>query len=143
MLQINVGLSKKASENYQSASVSLNLVAELDGSLLNRPEELQQKIAKLYALANQAVERQLSQTTPPPAPAPSPRANGHNARPANGNRVSGNGGAPMTEKQRKAIVAIARQHDVDPYASARQTFGCDLNELRAWQASKLIDSLKN
>ena len=41
-LSINVGLSRKASKNYQSTGVSINIVAELDAALLARPEELQQ-----------------------------------------------------------------------------------------------------
>jgi hypothetical protein len=137
-LQVNVGLSKKASENFQSASVSINLVAELDGSLLNRPDELQQKIAKLYALANQAVERQLADTKPPaPSPSYPQRANGHNGKPYNGN-----GPAPMTAKQRKAILGIARGADVDPFATASQTFAVDFDQLTSRQASELIDALK-
>jgi hypothetical protein len=36
-LTISVGLSRKASENYQSTGVSINITAELDQSLLARP----------------------------------------------------------------------------------------------------------
>jgi hypothetical protein len=48
----------------------------------------------------------------------------------------------MTPKQRSAILAIARRADVDAFASARQTFGVDLDALSARQASELIDNLK-
>src|SRR5207249_6709513 len=47
-LSINVGLSRKASKDYQSTGVSINVTAELDQTLLARPEELQQQIASLY-----------------------------------------------------------------------------------------------
>ncbi len=50
-LNINVGLSRKASENYQSSGVSINLTAELDSSLLSRPTELQHEIEALYQQA--------------------------------------------------------------------------------------------
>ena len=41
-LSINVGLSRKASRDYQSTGVSINVTAELDQSLLAKPDELQQ-----------------------------------------------------------------------------------------------------
>ena len=36
-LSINVGLSRKASKDYQSTGVSINVTAELDQSLLAKP----------------------------------------------------------------------------------------------------------
>lgn len=159
-LTINVGLNRKASEDFQSSGVSINLTAELDQALLSRPEELQQKIEKLYAMANAAVARQLSQNPPSPPPqkerwtkgrgleesrqngnAP-PRSNGHNARPQhNGNH--GQEPRPMTPKQKSAILAICRQERISrPFDWIREQMGRDLDELSAKQASALIDSLK-
>ena len=43
-LAITVGLSKKASQNYQSTGCSINVTAELDQSLLAKPDELQKQI---------------------------------------------------------------------------------------------------
>ncbi len=43
-LSVNVGLSKKASRDYQSSGVSINVTAELDSALLSWPEELQKQI---------------------------------------------------------------------------------------------------
>src|SRR4051812_36613412 len=60
-LSINVGLSRKASKDFQSSGVSINVTAELDQSLLARPDELQQQIDALYAQAQQALDRQASQ----------------------------------------------------------------------------------
>ena len=57
-LSINVGLSRKASKDFQSSGVSINVTAELDQSLLARPDELQQQIDALYAQAQQALDRQ-------------------------------------------------------------------------------------
>jgi hypothetical protein len=43
-LSINVGLSRKASKDYQSTGVSINVTAELDQALLAKPDELQQQV---------------------------------------------------------------------------------------------------
>lgn len=56
-LSVNVGLSRKASKDYQSTGVSINVTAELDQSLLARPDELQRHIDDLYAQAEQALDR--------------------------------------------------------------------------------------
>ena len=48
-ISINVGLSRKASRDYQSTGYSINVTAELDSALLAKPEQLQQQIADLYA----------------------------------------------------------------------------------------------
>ena len=66
-LTINVGLSRKASKDYQSTGVSINITAELDQSLLAKPEELQAQVDELYSQAQQAIDRQvesLKQTEP-------------------------------------------------------------------------------
>ena len=42
-LTINVGLSRKRSENYQSEGVSINVTAELDQALLTQPRRLQEQ----------------------------------------------------------------------------------------------------
>jgi hypothetical protein len=42
-LSINVGLSRKASKDYQSTGTSINIVAELDQALLAKPDELQRR----------------------------------------------------------------------------------------------------
>ena len=145
-LQINVGLSRKASADFQSNGASINIVAELDQRLLAHPDELQRSIDNLYAQARCALDRQAKTPMPAPAtPRHDPPANGHNGR--NGDRfASGNGDGgsprPMSEKQKAAILAIARKSEIDPYASCRQTFGIELQQLASWQAAKLIDSLK-
>src|SRR5208282_3705820 len=46
-LSINVGLSRKASKDYQSTGVSINVTAELDQALLARPDQLQKQIGDL------------------------------------------------------------------------------------------------
>ena len=162
-LSVNIGLSRKASENYQSQGTSINLTAELDQSLLARPEELQQQIDALYDQAQQALDRQAA--TPEPAK-PSRGAdrrpdNARNGRVTNGSYRSGQnqngagnnghgqsngrrtGGGSMTESQRKAIHAIAGRLNIDAEAEARDIIGEDLNHLTIRQASELIDHLKS
>jgi hypothetical protein len=143
-LSINVGLSRKASKDYQSTGVSINVTAELDQSLLARPDELQQEVANLYAQAEQALDRQAGRPELQPAPParrpyPNNRANGN----GNGysNRPNGNGGG-ITDSQRRAILAIARRADADPVYEASRIFEASLGELTVRQASKLIDHLK-
>jgi len=145
-LTINVGLSRKTSENYNSTGTSINLTAELDQSLLARPDELQDAIAELYEQAEDALEQQ-AQTDDEPRkadPRDSRRSssrshtrNGDSAR--NGNR---NGGS-MTDSQKRAIHAIADRLDVDPAEECRHEFGVDLDSLSIREASKLIDHLKS
>lgn len=155
-LSVNVGLSRKASKDYQSTGVSINVTAELDQSLLARPDELQQHNDDLYAQAEHALDRHAGAPPEPPAaasrrtPEPSRRSGGY-GRNGNGN-TNGNGhtngsggrsgGGQMTESQRKAILAIARRMDVDPAYEAREIVGAELDDLTLRQASELIDHLK-
>ena len=72
-LTVNVGMSRKSSQNYQSAGVSINLTAELDQSLLADPPRLQQEIDRVYLQAQTALDRQaaaLSDSRTPQEPRP-------------------------------------------------------------------------
>lgn len=73
-LTLNVGLSRKTSQNYNSEGASINLAAELDQALLNRPEELQDRVAALYREAETALDRQQN---PGVSGAPAPRSIGN------------------------------------------------------------------
>ena len=157
-LTINVGLSRKLSQDFNSVGVSINVTAELDQGLLVRAQELQRQIGELYQQANEALDRQLATIVPPeryaaPTEGRRPASNG-SGHPGPNGQFRGNyagGGyrngnsralAPMTAKQRSAILAIARACEVDAFGTARQTFDTDLDALTARQASALIDSLK-
>lgn len=165
-LSINVGLSRKASKDYQSTGFSINVTAELDQSLLARPDELQAQIDALYSQAHHALDKQAGsnqpQQTSQPQRQPSPRNNGGysrngNAGPRNGGngngqgyRLSngnGNGGGRtnaggMTESQGKAIYAISKRLGVDAGYECKEVFGWDFDHLTIKQASELIDHLK-
>ena len=62
-LVVNVGLNRKASRDYQSAGVSINLSAELDSGLINDPARLQAEVAKVYAQAQAALDSQVQAMT--------------------------------------------------------------------------------
>ncbi|HET6250892.1 MAG TPA: hypothetical protein VFE47_24600 [Tepidisphaeraceae bacterium] len=158
-LSINVGLSRKASRDYQSTGVSINVTAELNQSLLANPDALQAQVADLYAQAQSALEQQASVMNQPKTPLrqdyqqrPAPRSNGNNAngngaygdnRQGGGERNGYGKGSSMTDNQRRAIAAIARRLNVDPALEARDVLGAELNHLSLLQASDLIDHLKS
>lgn len=122
-LTLNVGLSRKTSQNYNSEGASINLTAELDQALLNRPDELQDRVAALYREAETALQRQQTPDSNEPQDA----------------KPNGDG---MTQSQRRAIDAICKRLDVDPADEARHEFGLDLDRLSIREASKFIDYLK-
>lgn len=141
-LSINVGLSRKASRDYQSTGYSINVTAELDQSLLARPEELQQQIAGLYQQAESALQRQAGSSPPrPQSGTQDRRPNSVMARTNGHPRPVGRGGL-ATESQKRAIQAICRRIGSDPEYEATQLIGCSFVELSVKQASELIDSLK-
>jgi hypothetical protein len=99
-LSVNVGLSRKASKDYQSTGVSINVTAELDQSLLARPDALQQHIDDLYAQAEQALDRRAGAPPEPPSAesrrlSEPPRRSGGYARNGNGH-TNGNGHANVS-----------------------------------------------
>ncbi|MCL2648180.1 MAG: hypothetical protein FWD61_14415 [Phycisphaerales bacterium] len=160
-LSINVGLSRKASKDYQSTGYSINVTAELDQSLLAKPGELQAQIDGLYAQAEDAINRQVKTHTSASTMEKvngegyhrnSANGNGH----ANGNgytngngRTNGNGhvgnhnGGGVTKSQARAIESIADRAGLDPAQEAHDLFGVSLDELTIKQASELIDHLKS
>lgn len=139
-LSVNVGLSRKASKDFQSIGCSISLTAELDQALLARPQDLQQQIEELYAQARQALDQQARRNSPP-AQSPAGRVPLRHAHGSNGHG-NGNGSrsdTPMTLFQRRAIEGIARRLGIDPEQEARDLLGEELTSLSLPQASKLID----
>jgi hypothetical protein len=138
-LSINVGLSRKASKDYQSTGVSINVTAELDQALLARPEQLQKQIGALYSQAHQALDGQMNRLSE------SGTANG--ARPAAKTAIANNGNgrcsAAMTASQRRAVLAIAKRWDINVDYECRERFATPFDDLSIREASDLIDHLKN
>ncbi len=159
-LSINVGLSRKASRDYQSSGVSINVVAELDATLLAKPDELQQQIEGLYqqaehALARQAgnrpvpSQRQEQQQRSTDARSNERRGNGRGndrgngaGRFSHGGNGSNGGDSPATDSQRRCINSIATRLNIDPHLEARDIVGTELEALSIKEASELIDHLK-
>ncbi len=147
-LSINVGLSRKASKDFQSTGCSINVTAELDQALLTKPVELQQQVHDLYAQAEAALKRQSNRKNEPDRnreTAPRRTAGNGSTRNGNGHRENGrtNGGdGRMTDSQRKAILAIADRINADVDVECREFIGADFDSLTLRQASELIDHLK-
>jgi len=159
-LSINVGLSRKASKDYQSSGVSINVNAELDQALLAKPEELQKQVGDLYCQAQTALDRQVHTMGEPQSSRDydpqdrrserpryerydrEPRDHGNGGQGARGGRGFGGNGGAMTASQRRAIVSIADRLGTDPRLEARDIIGVALDDLTVRQASELIDHLK-
>jgi len=141
-LTINVGLSRKASENFQSQGVSIKVSAELDQSLLADPRRLQHEITGLYEQAEIALEHQSN--TRNPKVGRIGRVGHHQERPSenhtNGQR-NGNQRA-ATGSQLRALHAIADRLDLDLEDETQHVFNCRPKELDVRQASQMIDDLK-
>lgn len=163
-ITLNVGLSRKTSENYNSAGLSINITAELDQSLLARPHELQGAIHELYEQAEIALEQQSNAPSPTSvasesdgqsngqyrptrrddqvshgrSPAPH-RSTSNPDRPGTNSRIPG----AMTQSQRRAIEAIGKRLDLDVHAEASHEFGSPLEHMTVREASKMIDHLKS
>jgi hypothetical protein len=131
-MSINVGLSRKASKDYQSTGVSINVTAELDSALLGKPDDLQRQISDLYSQAQQALDHQAGGGANKPIQEPNGNAGGNR----NGN------GTKMTASQRRAIEAIADRLGFNPRSEARRIIGAEFETLTVRQASELIDHLK-
>ena len=146
-LQISVSLSKKQSKNFNSQGCSVSLSAELDQTLLTRPDELQLAIAELSEQAELALDRKMD-GGPSPAAVTSGRTRFNDN--SNSRRPGGDGqavkrpqtGRVATQAQRKAIAAIAGQLGIDAADEARHEFGIDLDCASVIEASRLIDHLK-
>lgn len=152
-LTINVGLSRKASHNYQSRGVSLNMTAELDQALLSRPAELQEQIAQLYLQAEHALRRQMNarETTDP---TPRRREEGeltYVVEPSNGSHTAppdvprGHNAklpSPATRAQRRAIENLAAQLGLDVNHECHRIVKCAPDALTVRTASQMIDYLR-
>jgi len=94
MLKLNVGWSRKAGEpNFGSRGASVNLELEVEAGLVNQPDELQERIRRLYRLAKASVNEELSDNSP----SNNANGNGH----ANGNS-NGNGSRRTNGRQATA-----------------------------------------
>jgi len=171
MLKINVGLSRKVSQDFQSKGFSLNIEGELPSEILNDPNALSDSVNNLFAVANQLLDEQIrndagTETTTRIRHVPTTTydrpSNGHTRQPVrtNGYRQNGsnghNGHTPtptsgnaggerlLTQAQTRAITNMAKKLNQDPDQYAQDLFGvARVSELTIKQASEAIDALKN
>ena len=156
-LKTNIGVNRKvADNNYGSRGASVNLEIELDSSLIQEPERLQERIRQVFRLAQQSVDEELARQN-----APNGHDNGHatthngngNGHHTNGNGHNGNGNghaAPRrsnarkaTASQARALHAIADRQGFDLAAELQTRFGVnEPEELSITEASQTIDDLK-
>jgi hypothetical protein len=154
-LRTNVGVNRKvADNNYGSRGASVNLEIELDSSLIQEPERLQERIRQAFRLAQQSVDEELArQTAAGDAPAThgtTANGNGHGNGRYNGNgggQRNGNNGhgrsRGVTASQMRAIRAIASRQGIDLAQTLQDRFGiAHPDDLSISDASALIDELK-
>jgi hypothetical protein len=152
-LKTNIGVNRKiADNNYGSRGASVNLEIELDSSLIQEPERLQERIRQVFRLAQQSLDEELARQQPTngtaslvtgnsadgPAVEP-PRANSNGHRNGNGHSAS--------EKQltyARQLAGQIRGLGVRKLEMlAQKMFSKPLAGLTSMDASGLIDTLKS
>ncbi len=172
MLTINVGRSRKITQDYQSQGFSLNIEGELPSEVLQDQESLQRSTEQLFQLADRLLDEQVRQATTNDRSdrardengrqrSPNPRDRG-SARPQNderthggrhdGNGVNGyhgtrtsphDGQRLLTQAQGRAIRNMAHKLGEDPDTRAQEECGVEtVEQLTVKQASEIIDLLR-
>jgi hypothetical protein len=130
-LKLSIASSRKIGEpHYGSRGAVVGLEMEVDTTLVDCPRQLRLKIAKLFRLAKQAVDRELE---------------GRGC--AGGQQVEQAGNAPVsdrpaTSRQLRALHAIADRRQIDLQAEVQARLGIARpEELSLEEASELIATL--
>lgn len=147
MLKLNVGWSRKAGEaNFGSRGASVNLELEVEAGLVNQPEELQERIRRLYRLAKASVDEELNGSSEPingNGHTNGHQSNGHHHANGHSNGSRRSNGRSATASQVRAIHAIASRQRIDLAGELRQRYDVDRpDDLSISEASELIDAIK-
>lgn len=159
-ITINVGGSKKASRNFNSEGVSLNVTAEVPNDALADPQKIADTAHDLFDLVNGLLDEQiakLSQGDTKPSSGNTYQGNGRSSSNGNGrgryqsnSRSNGNGRSdrnpdrPLTQAQQRAITNMVKRLNEDADAWVHHEFGVDkVADLNVRQASEFIDTLKS
>jgi hypothetical protein len=141
-LKLNAGLSRKVGEpNYSSRGATVNIEVELDGGLVKKTDKLKEKIRQLFTLVRSSLAEELDGTPRQEATASTngtgkPDNRNGSTRPVEKHR-------PATQFQLRALVALAKDHEVSLADLVRNRFQMDRPEgISVRQASQLIDELK-
>ena len=155
-LKLNLGLNKKVADaNYGSRGASVNVDLELESALISEPGKLQDRIRQLFNMVRSSLAEELGGTGSANGSGNRDGRGKNGTSPSNGagQRTSdppasnGNGThtpRPATPSQIKAIIAIARKHQVDlPRVLQNRFHVIRPDDLSIGQASELIDTLKS
>jgi len=160
MIRANVGVSRKMSKDYNSTGFSLNLDAEIHATL-DDPEAVVERIKELYDLAEEALDRQISESQgddsfahrgngyPANAHAATSASNGHDHGNGNGNG-NGNGKSanaePASNKQVQFLTTLGKRRKL--FAAKLEEFieetigrRCSPYDLTKKEAGRVIDAL--
>ncbi len=161
-IKVNVGLSRKMSQDYNSRGFSLNIEAELPATAINDPSVLAETVNHVFQLADDLLEEQIKNAGANNGHAKKPQrsitpdqestttdSSTRTMRKPNGQRShnGGNGNSPgqlrgITDAQIRAIGNMAKRLDVDADQWAETEYGVPVRNLALKQASAFIDTLK-
>ncbi|MDB4468225.1 hypothetical protein N9093_00025 [bacterium] len=137
-MKLNIGLNQKKGEpNYGSRGASFNVEVEVDSSVAIDPKRLRERARALYAIARKAIDEELGVAE---AVEEAIEVNG-----AVGveRQISTGGTTLATAGQVRAVFAICRSQELNPFELVQTRFGCKrIEDLSIREASCLIDELK-
>ncbi len=147
MLKANVGLSHKASKNYQSTGFSVNLEGEVTASVSD-PNAVIEQVKELFDLAEEALDQQIDRSRGIDAVAGRDEDTSHNRQ--NGSASNGSNGSqqdePATEKQIDFLLKIGKQERLTAArleAKVAEILGYEVGiyDLSKRQAGQVLDEL--
>lgn len=143
VIKLTSNWSRKVSDQkYGSKGAGCAVEVEVDGAMLERPEELRARLRRLFEICRLSVDEELATEAEV--------GHGHTTSNGNGNgtATSGNGRRrdgtrKATASQARALHAIADRQGINLAELLRQRFGVDqAGDLAIMEASQLIDELK-
>jgi hypothetical protein len=127
-LKLSIASSRKVGEpNYGSRGAIVGLEMEVDAGLIHHPRQLHERIRRLFRMAKQSVDLELSGIPP--------------AGRQNGDQNTAR--RPATARQIRAIQAIAGRQNLDLSEELVRRVGIERPEdLSIVEASQFIDAMK-
>jgi hypothetical protein len=146
MLKISAHIAKKVplpNEKFSSQQFGASLELEVsDGA---KPEEIQDKIRRLYAVISRSIDEQIAGANGKTGAIPVPSNGALRQNPPNG-LANGNGNGsrfvPSTAAQQNAIKALCRKNNLELANILRDAQVANIEGLSIRAASSMIDKLK-